>query len=733
MTTKKDTLLMSIEKARELIDTGNVDKALVTLTSLHLNLSENLDALLEEDKQHYALFFQLLAEAKLLSAEEYGSQEIISDLDKSLSFVSIPRTLQLKAEIVFSKKNSEYIHLYQQAIEAEDFAENHLKLIIAFEKNNQHAEALKHFKRLLKTHFALEEIAEIKRFLKETGRDLSFKDSGRFAAYQNAFYSKYSAQKKRSRSKKRKSPKQSKRVLSEFYWSLLSSFMVGLYVSVFYITNNLTMLPATSIVIMFLILTIPAVTLTLVMFGILKVVRKGEKIAVFSMALSIIYLLLILRPAIIEMGIVTSLLGPFGGVDKFFANFVYAVIPAILLAHIFKKNTKKFSVVLGIMMGVLMVMSINKQEANFKQDANNKWGNWQKYENIKLAKRPNIYFILSDGYSSFSFMRDKKIDISSFQQFLTDQHFRLYDETFTSYQFTLQSMPAFLNMEHHYYTTVQNDNLTEVNKSGRVIIAGDNNFFRVLKANGYSTENIHQGTYLLLRGNNADYNYPQIDKFTGAKVVLSRIFDHNLLTDKENINTKYTTVEVHKEVMEHLSTDKSKPVVQYIHIYKPSHSPNEIAGKCEEEKAIKAYAAGIKSANPTLKWLIKEIIRNDPEAVIVLAGDHGPYISNKCDRFGILTTPEKIRDRVGILTAIRWPTGYDGRYDNKIKTSVNMLRYLLASLAENEAEVIKTAVPDDVYVMMKKDNEFFFKIVEEGEILTEPKVFNIPEQLPVVH
>jgi hypothetical protein len=240
VTGQKENLVMCIEKAQELIDKGKFEQVLAILTPVSLKLPKNLVPYTEEDKQHYALFFQLLAKAKFSSTEEHDSQEIINDLDKSLSFASTPNALQLKAKILFSIRNSDYINLHQQAIEAEDSSENNLKYIVALEKNNQHSQALNHFTKLLKTHSTPGDIAEVKRFLKETGRDKSFKDSGRLSAYQNIFYNKYPAQKKRSRTKKRKPHKQLKGMFVELGWPLLSGLLAGLYVSVFYITNNLT-------------------------------------------------------------------------------------------------------------------------------------------------------------------------------------------------------------------------------------------------------------------------------------------------------------------------------------------------------------------------------------------------------------------------------------------------------------------------------------------------------------
>ncbi len=55
-------------------------------------------------------------------------------------------------------------------------------------------------------------------------------------------------------------------------------------------------------------------------------------------------------------------------------------------------------------------------------------------------------------------------------------------------------------MEHHDYKVTITENPTEVKNSARLVVGGNNNFFHTLKNNGYTTQCIHQGTYLLLQG-----------------------------------------------------------------------------------------------------------------------------------------------------------------------------------------------------------------------------------------
>ena len=50
-----------------------------------------------------------------------------------------------------------------------------------------------------------------------------------------------------------------------------------------------------------------------------------------------------------------------------------------------------------------------------------------------------------------------------------------------------------------------------------------------------------------------------------------------------------------------------------------------------------------------------------------------------------------------MITAIRWPQSYDGRYDDQIKTIINIFPFVLASLAEEDSSILEMRVADDVF------------------------------------
>jgi hypothetical protein len=63
------------------------------------------------------------------------------------------------------------------------------------------------------------------------------------------------------------------------------------------------------------------------------------------------------------------------------------------------------------------------------------------------------------------------------------------------------------------------------------------------------------------------------------------------------------------------------------------------------------------------------IIENDPEAIVIVAGDHGPYLTKNChnteDEYDISEiTRLDIQDRNGTFLAIKWPSLGFEEYDD---------------------------------------------------------------------
>ena len=70
-----------------------------------------------------------------------------------------------------------------------------------------------------------------------------------------------------------------------------------------------------------------------------------------------------------------------------------------------------------------------------------------------------------------------------------------------------------------------------------------------------------------------------------------------------------------------------------------------------------------------MKKNISAIERDDPNAIVVVAGDHGPYLTKNCtDTLGRYETSDisrlDVQDRYGSFLAIKWPSDKHIKYDD---------------------------------------------------------------------
>ena len=518
-------------------------------------------------------------------------------------------------------------------------------------------------------------------------------------------------------------------VSADIKWSriskspILAAAFTGIYVSTFYIMGNITMLPAMSVLVILLVLTLPITILVAFSTVLLRRINRDAYIGIVSVFICALYLLVLLRTPIFHMRSVIAFRSQFEGIAWILMHLGIFLIPAGILAYVFHRNLGKYTAVLTVMsLSAVLLGVATTAETNTRWRADHMGKTGTDLQSITLIQKPNIYLILADGFGSFAYMREANIDVSTFRKSLLDMNFRLYDEIFSNYHPTNPAMLAMLNLEHHYYSSTVKGH--ELNKIGREIVGGENNLVRLLRGNGYEIEYIHQGNYLLLQGCTADFCYPKPTSTLGAQYILREILPSFVkikrrepewqVESREKFQTRI--VDLVKSGMR-----EQYPRFRYIHLYEPGHAPNDVMGTCNESKQLEAYSRAIKWTSDYLPTLVKDISMYDPNALIVVAGDHGPFITRQCRRKIDLRTAAEYRDRTGSLLAIRWRDDYHGLYDMRIKTNVNLFRYILASLADTDTTILSTVVPDNVYIQGSHD---ILQILTDGNIMIPPKAID---------
>jgi len=267
------------------------------------------------------------------------------------------------------------------------------------------------------------------------------------------------------------------------------------------------------------------------------------------------------------------------------------------------------------------------------------------------VKTPNIYFSIYDSYVSNEVMLGYGIDNSTQESYLRDQGFVLYPHTYSIAASTQKSISSVLNM-------MPNSN------NPRGIISGDGIVLRTLKSLGYKTYGIFPWDGLL-RGTTPKYDFtlpervkpPYISMIWSVLIGEFRFdIDFQTVTQAKFIETKQSIINNHTS---------ENPIFVYSHSLRPVHSQN--SGTCLTNE-IELYKERLDLANLDMMQEINSIIANDPEAIIIVAGDHGPYLTKNCiETNKIFDISEisrlDIQDRYGTFLAIRWPTIGFANYD----------------------------------------------------------------------
>ncbi len=139
-----------------------------------------------------------------------------------------------------------------------------------------------------------------------------------------------------------------------------------------------------------------------------------------------------------------------------------------------------------------------------------------------------------------------------------------------------------------------------------------------------------------------------------------------------------------------------------------------------KEMELLEHITRVHNTNRDILILVDSIRSVDPNAIMILASDHGPLIFNSCSLVYPLNTKEEVIERQHAFLAIHLGKPKEDSDQskfkiNEIKSSVNLFRYIFAYLTENE-EVLDNKPPDDAFYL-ETENGPVKKSISDGKIL----------------
>jgi hypothetical protein len=482
-------------------------------------------------------------------------------------------------------------------------------------------------------------------------------------------------------------------LINNKHYPIIYALGAGLYPTIFYFTNNYTLINTWSHVayFSFVFISIPIVCFTLAHYvsklSLFSSVRKY--VLPFLNVFTFLFLLEVCLYADVQVFISLAIL-----------------VIAVLFALFFFSFLKKLVVIqfLLVLIGMFSLIPTVIKQINYSTE-------WQKQPDdilqVDFKKTPNVYLIQPDGYANFSELNKEpyNLDFSEFASYLNDNNFKYYYNFRSNYASTLSSNSATFMMKHHHYN--KGTSFSEA-VNARNVIVSKNAMLDIFKNNNYKTHLITELPYLLM-------NRPEIG------------FDYSNFT-LEDVSFIGTGLKERQEIIEPLrqsiETDTARSKFFFIEIFNPGHinTRKEQTLGVEGERLL--WAESMERANAIIYKAVDLIKEKDPNALIIILADHGGGVGLEYTN----QTYSRIEDEAVIYSlfsstlAIHWPNGIAPHFDDLFKSNVNVFRILFAYLGEEEKYLDNLQENGSYIVINKKAPKGIYQYINDSGKVTFKKV-----------
>ncbi|MFP6579194.1 MAG: sulfatase-like hydrolase/transferase [Myxococcota bacterium] len=324
---------------------------------------------------------------------------------------------------------------------------------------------------------------------------------------------------------------------------------------------------------------------------------------------------------------------------------------------------------------------------------------------------PNIYWIVADSYSNGAELdRHFGFDNHAFIEALEQRGFYVAREAHSNFSNTRLSVPTMMNMEYPfvsgetYAVPIGNGWAPKPGRTNRGTVAtvvGDNRSVGFLRQLGYRYIHFEGRTFNLLRCRGYEDLCIHSDGsgFSELEVSLMQRVPIDLYLEwvldrpegsmpKRDHHASGTGIPELGEAI--ASLPLPEPFFLYAHLSVP-HPPFLVDEDCKPgalRASMASYVRQLRCVNRQLLELVDQIRRDDPAAIILLGGDHGPRMTIRPGTPLYLWDSAQVRESLGILNALLLPAECRrGLYPGL--TPVNDMRIVFACLGGHDPVLIE--------------------------------------------
>ena len=293
----------------------------------------------------------------------------------------------------------------------------------------------------------------------------------------------------------------------------------------------------------------------------------------------------------------------------------------------------------------------------------------------EFQTKPDIFLLIYDAYPNSKMMNNYGIDNSKQEKYLKNKGFNIYNEIYSIGGSSLESLTTMLNM----------NDIMSSQEVAKEMMSGNTQVYKILKNQGYKVAVMLPDNYMF--GKNVptvELFYPK-QSFNHKKMILQSIAKGEFTSDADKEFTDADPAIFNRQKMDFFAS-KQHPKFIYTHIG-PGHSPND--KRCRPGGEIHHFKNRLKTANDQMKKDIDSITENNPNAIIIVAGDHGPYLIGNCLMANGFSSANEVhrknlQDSFGMFLSIKWPKSFKNPVDNDITVLQDVFPSILATILEDK-------------------------------------------------
>ncbi len=308
-----------------------------------------------------------------------------------------------------------------------------------------------------------------------------------------------------------------------------------------------------------------------------------------------------------------------------------------------------------------------------------------------FVDKPDVYLLTYDAYVVNETMLGYGIDNSAQEQYLEKKGFKIYKDVYSIAGGTWSTMARVLNMSAQY--------------PGRnsQVIAGKSNVHQILRNQGYTLGGVMLSeVFWEKKAPVLDFYYPSFVEGDNIIANFHAHNGHNIIVNSIlegefdfNASAKYgkRSKKLFDSMKREFMSSPSHPKFLYTHTG-PSHSQN--SGKCRPNE-VALFEKRLIRSNKEMKEDIKTIEKNNPDALIIINGDHGPYLTANCTSITNGMSKDyvsrlDVQDRFGTFLAIKWPKSIVPIDDN-MTVLQDLFPSIFATLLRNKKILEDNVIP----------------------------------------